>query len=98
MCLCCVCVYANTHKLHVGYSDVSSGVGTRHLGSPEEIQMYCSDSIHIYRAVYAVHMYYIYAGLQVEVWTNCLLFSLNTFFLSQKRKEEDVSKPPMSQI
>ena len=48
----CVCVYAHTHTLHVGYSDVSPGVETRHLESPEEIQMYCSDSIHIYRAVY----------------------------------------------
>jgi len=53
----CVCVYAHTHTLHVGYSDVSPGVGKRHLESPEEIQMYCSDSIHIYHAVYAVHMY-----------------------------------------
>jgi len=26
------------------------------------------------------------------------LFSFNMFFLSQKRKEEDVSKPPISQI
>ena len=55
-----VCVYAHTHTLHVRYSDVSPGVGTRHLEtrrSPEEIQMYCSDSIHIYRAVYEVHMY-----------------------------------------
>jgi len=49
----CVCVYANVHTLHVGYS----GVGTRHLESLEEIQMYCSDSIHIYRAVYEVHKY-----------------------------------------
>ena len=63
----CVCVYAHTHTLHVGYSDVSPGVGTRHLESPEEIQMYCSDSIHIR----STHVY-IYAGLQVEVWTNCL--------------------------
>ena len=53
----CVCVYAHTHTLHVGYSDVSQGVGTRHLENLEEIQMYCSDSIHIYRAVYEVHMY-----------------------------------------
>jgi len=53
----CVCVYAYTHTLHVGYSDVSLGVGTRRLESPEEIQMYCRDSIHIYRAVYEVHMY-----------------------------------------
>jgi len=26
------------------------------------------------------------------------LFSFNMFFLSQKRTEEDVSKPPISQI
>ena len=57
MCMCCVCVCTHTHTLHVGYSDVSPGVGTRHLESPEEIQMYCSDSIHIYRAVYEVHTY-----------------------------------------
>ena len=55
----CVCVYAHAHTLHVRYSDVSPGVGTRHLESPQEIQtrMYCSYSIHIYRAVYEVHMY-----------------------------------------
>jgi len=46
-----VCVYAHTHTLHVGYSDVSPGVGTRHLESPEEIQMYCSDSIHAVKFV-----------------------------------------------
>jgi len=71
VCVLCVCMYANAHTLHVGYSDESPGVGTRHLESPEEIQMYCSDSIHIYRAVYEVHMY-INAGLQVEFWTNWL--------------------------
>ena len=53
----CVCVYTHTHTLHVGHSDVSPGVGTRHLESPEEFQMYSSDRIHIYRAVYEVHMY-----------------------------------------
>ena len=46
----CVCVYAHAHTLHVGYSDVSPGVRTRHLESPEEIQMY-------YRAMYKVHKY-----------------------------------------
>jgi len=53
----CVCVYAHTHTLHVGYSDVNLGVRRRHLEGLEESQMYCSDSIHIYRAVYEVHMY-----------------------------------------
>jgi len=37
--MCCVCVYAHAHTLHVGYSDVSPGVGTRHLESPAEIQI-----------------------------------------------------------
>ena len=94
--MCCVCVYAHAHTLHVVYSDVCPGVGTRHLESPEEIQMYCSDSIHTC-GVRSTHVY-VFAGLQVEVWTNCLLFSFNICFLSQKRKEEDVSKTPISQI
>jgi len=51
----CVCVYAHSHTLHVGYSDVSPVVGTRHLESPEEIQMFCNDDTHIYRTVYEVH-------------------------------------------
>ena len=53
----CVSVYVHTHTLHVGYSDVSPGVGSRPLESPEEIEMYCSDSTHTNRAVYEVHMY-----------------------------------------
>jgi len=82
----CVCVYAHTHTLHVGFSDVSPGVGTRHLESPEKIQMYCSDSIHIYRAVYEVHMY---IWLQVEVWTNCLFcFLLTCSFFHKKEKKK----------
>jgi len=46
----CVCVYAHTHTLNMRYLDVSPGVGTGHLESPEEIQMYCchADSIHVY--------------------------------------------------
>jgi len=47
----------HTHTLHVGYLDVSPGVGTRLLESPEEIQMYCSGNIHIYHAVYEVQKY-----------------------------------------
>jgi len=43
----CVCGYALTRTLHVWFSDVSPSVGTTHLESPEEIQMYCSDR-HVY--------------------------------------------------
>ena len=49
--------YCSEDQCNSMCADVSPGVGTRHLESPEEIQMYCSDSIHIYRAVYEVHMY-----------------------------------------
>ena len=56
VCVLCVCVYTHAHTLHVGYLDVSPGVGTRHLESPEEIQMCCRDSIHIYHAVHKVYM------------------------------------------
>jgi len=52
-----VSVYAHAHTLYVRYSDVKPGVGTRHLESLDEIQMYCSDSMHLYHAVYEVHMY-----------------------------------------
>jgi len=31
----CVCIRTHTHTLHVGYSDVSPGVGTRLLESPK---------------------------------------------------------------
>ena len=35
----CVHVYTHTHThtLHVGYSDVSPGVGTRHLKGPKNL-------------------------------------------------------------
>ena len=87
----CVCVYALAHTLHVGYSDVSLGVGTRHLESPEEIQMYCSDSIHIYRAVYEGHMhtYICWAtGRSLHYLPFCFLLT----YFSFHRKEEHVSK------
>ena len=91
MCCVCVCVYAHTHTLHVGYSDVSPGVGTRHLESLAEIQMYCSDGIRIYHAAYEVHMYIYMLGYSQKSELTACLISFNIFFLLQKRKEEDVS-------
>jgi len=60
--------------------------------------MYCSDSIHIYSAVYEVHMYIYMLGYRKKSGLTAFLFSFNMFFLSQKRKAEDVSKPLISQI
>jgi len=51
-----VCECAHTHTLHVGYSDVGLGVGTRHLESPEEIQVCCNDT-YTYTVVYKIHSY-----------------------------------------
>jgi len=82
----CVCVYAHAHTLHVGYSDVNPEVGTRHLESPEEIQMYCSDSIHIYRAVYEVHMYVYMLSNRYKSRLTAFFFPFNIFLLSQKKK------------
>ena len=69
----CVCVYAHAHTLHVGYSNVSPGVGTRHLESLEEIQMYCSDGIHIYHVVYEVHMCIYMLGYRYFVFLSFFL-------------------------
>ena len=77
------CVYAHAHTLHVGYSDVSPVVKKRHLEKPEEIYMYCSDSIPC--SVRSTHAY-IYAGLQAEVWTNCLFVFFEHIFSFRKKK------------
>jgi len=83
--------------MHVKYSDVSPSVGTRHLESPEEIQMYCSDttdSIHIYHIVYEVHSY-IYICWATRRGTSAdqvhCCFLLTNLFFSQKTKQEDVN-------
>jgi len=52
----CMCVYAHTHTLHVRYSDVSPGVGTRLLEGPKN-----PDGLNLGRYafvyVYKVHVY-----------------------------------------
>jgi len=60
-------MYAHTHALHVGYSDVRKGIGMRRLESPGKIQMYCSDGVYIYRTVYEVqmHMYICWATVRI---------------------------------
>jgi len=51
--MCCVGLYAHTHKLHVGYLDVSLGVGMGHLESLKEIQLYCRASMFCFN-MYAI--------------------------------------------
>jgi len=65
-----VCVYAHTHTLHVGYSDVSPGVGTRHLQGPKNLDG-PSLNIYVFVYVYKVHMHIYMLGGGMISWTNC---------------------------
>jgi len=51
----CVCIRTHTHTLHMGYSDVSPGVGMRHLKGPKN-QYGLNLGIHLFVYVYKVHM------------------------------------------
>jgi len=64
-----VCVYAHAHKtLHVGYSDVSPGVGTKHLESPKNLNGLAL-SINVFECVYKLHMcIYMLSG---GIWNMC---------------------------
>ena len=68
----CMCVYTHTHihTAHMGYSDVSPGVGMRHLEGPKN-----SDGpnlgIYIFVYVYKVHICMYMLGGGMTSWTNC---------------------------
>jgi len=51
----CVCMCAHIHTLHVGYSDVSPGVGTKHLVGPNNPDGLPLD-MYVFVYVYKVHM------------------------------------------
>jgi len=50
MSMYCVCVVTHTctHSIQVGHLGLTPGVGTGHLKSPEEINMYCIGNIHVH--------------------------------------------------
>jgi len=82
----------------VGYLDVGPGVGTRHMEIPEEIQMYRSDSTHMYyRTVYELHMC-ISLSYRFKSGLTAFVFAFNMFFLSQKRQEDDVNNTETSNL
>jgi len=83
----CVCVYirTHTHTMHVGYLDVSPGVGTRHLKSPES-----PDGPNLRTCIY---IYLLGGGMRS--WTNSFV-SVNIFCLPGKQKNVNII--PKTQI
>jgi len=83
----CVCIRAHTHTLH-RCSDVSPGVGMRHLEGPKNPDGLNLD-MHIFVYVYKVQVciYMLRGGMRS--WTNC--FFSSTYFFFRKRKAKDVN-------
>jgi len=76
-----VYTHTHTHITQMGYSDVSPGVGTRHLEglkNPDGLNL----GIHTFVYVYKVHMCMYGMGS----WTNC--FFLKHIFPSDKEKQK----------
>ena len=68
----CTCVYtqAHAHTAYMGYSDVSPGVGMRHLEGPKNLDG-PNLGIYIFVYVYKVHMCMYILGGGMRSWTNC---------------------------
>ena len=64
-----VCVYAHTHTHTAGCSDVSPGVGMRHLESPKNPDG-LDLGIYVFVYVYKVHMCIYMLGGGMRSWTN----------------------------
>jgi len=83
----CMCAYTHTHThtAQMRYSDVSPGVGMRHLEglkNPDGLNL----AIHIFVYVYKVHMciYMLGGGMRSE--TNCIF--LQHMFSFEKAKQK----------
>jgi len=90
----CMCVYTrtHTHTAQMGYSDVSPGVGMRHLEGPKNPDG-LNLVIHIFVYVYKVHMCRYMLGGGMRSWTNC--FFLNIFCLPKKKNKRSERKTPI---
>jgi len=86
----CRCVYTHTHThtAHMGYSDVSPGVGMRHPEGPKNPD---GPNLRIYVFVYMYRVrmciYMLEGG--VKSWTNC--FFPSTYFFFRKKKAKCVN-------
>ena len=85
----CVYTHTHTHTALMGYSDLSPGVGMRHLEGPKNPDGPNLD-IYIFVYVYKVHIciYMLRGGMRS--WTKCFFFL--TYFFFRKRKAKDVNE------
>jgi len=80
-------IYAHTRTPHVGYWDVSPGVGMRHLEGPKNPDgLNLGTYVFVYHAVYTVHVCIYMLGGEMTSWTKCLFLEHN-FSLSEKEKQ-----------
>ena len=81
------CVYTHTHKhtAHMGYSDVTPGVGMRHLEGPKNPDG-LNLGIYVFVYVYKVHRCMYMLGRGMRSWTTNL-FSSTIFFFRQRKKK-----------
>jgi len=89
VCVCeCVYTHTHTHTAQIGCSDVSPGVGMRHLDGPKNPYGLNLD-MHIFVYVYKAHMciYMLRGGMRS--WSNCFFFL--TYFFFRKIKAKDVN-------
>ena len=81
-----VCIRTHTHTAQMGCSDVSPGVGMRHLEDPKNPDGLNLD-IHMFVYVYKVHKCIYMLKGEMRSWTNCF-FSLAYFFFRKRQAKE----------
>jgi len=81
-----VCIYAHAHTPHVGYWDVSPGVGKRHLEGPTNPDgLNLGIYVFVYYDVYTSQMCVYVLGGVMTSWTKCL-FLQHIFPLKKESK------------
>jgi len=81
----CMCVYTHTYTTHTaGCSDMSPGVGIRHLEGPKNPDG-SNFGIYLFVYVYKIHMCMYMLGGGMRSWTNCFFFLHN--FSSEKKSK-----------
>jgi len=95
----CACKHTHTQTLHLSYTDMSPGVGTKHLESP--INPGALDlGICEFECIRSTHVY-IYAGRRDEIWTSFGMYFLLQnldFFWHVFSSAKDVNVIPRSRI